>query len=579
MNLGFKHIPTPSDTTTKEIEKGITNFINKLAWKEYFQTKNGLRYTDRTPDYDPYFKIPNREFTLAFPKNHQSVKKVLLKTLDTYNDLNPPKNKYDETFELRQFLKEHPDIRLVLSDKNLGIVALKTLKYHELVMEHLLSEKYELIGNSAPPFFQPFYGKLIYRFNKILDKIQSKETNESILKYVGYYRAYHKWTIPYFHVLIKLHKGLNPLKSRPIVSAFNWITTPISKILSSKLRPLISKFTHICRNSTDTVHSINIYNRIDSLTILREKQLLVTLDITDLYTNIDISRLGELLEKQDPYLKDLMQFVCENNYMNYKDNTYRQTNGIAMGTNAAPELANFYLIKLLDHKLISNQSVALYNRFLDDVFLIWTGSTTELVKQIKELATITGLGFKIKTSKVSVDYLDLKIFQQNGKIHYCTHQKALNKYGYISPKSCHPKHTFSGFIKAELNRYATNSSKAEYYYCTKRLFYDRLLRRGYQRRFLNVIFDKHKYEFRLKPKPPPTKELGTTTLSFRYSYRFKLHKLSSLLRIQSEYYSSKFIRPHKTRFAWRRSRNMFDWLCSSPLTPSQASYLIKNGVK
>jgi hypothetical protein len=268
-----------------------------------------------------------------------------------------------------------------------------------------------------------------------------------------------------------------------------------------------------------------------------------------------------------------MKFICENNYLSYNDSIYKQTNGIAMGTNCAPELANFYLLKLLDPILLNNPKVSMYKRYLDDLFFLWTGHSSDLEQLLISLSSQTGLGFTLKASKKSVDFLDLKIFYENSYLEHCTHQKKLNKYGYISPASCHPKHTFSGFIKGELTRYAINSSKLEFYCITKRLFYQRLLERGYQRPFLDRLFKNHKYRSRYTSTHHNTQENWTTTLSIRFSFNKPIQDLAHTLKIRSNFYTRFFLPDHKTRISWKRSRNLFDILCSSPLTPSQAHFL------
>lgn len=568
LNLGIKHIPCPIDTNADEVKKDVESFINKIAWKEYFSAKNF--HIDST--FDPTFKLPSKHFPFSTPNQHLKVKTELLKAVLMFEKSNkdnttPRKN---PTIELSKFLNNNPDIRLVLSDKNLGVVAIPTIQYNNLVMNHLQSDKYQLIGPNHSLFFQPFNQRLSRDFLQIMNLIVENELNPDIIKYAKHYRSYHNWKIPNFHVLIKLHKGLNPLKSRPIVSAVNWFTSPVSKILSKKILPLFQNQSHVAKNSMEVGYSIAEFNLLPRN---HRKKYLVTLDITDLYTNIDLTRLQQLLTNHDPYFAKLMNFVCDNNYLSYHNSVYKQTNGIAMGTNCAPELANFYLLKLLDPILIENSNVSLYKRYLDDLFFMWNGSSSELANLVTNLRLSTGLGFTMNASKKSVDFLDLKIFYQNEYLEHCTHQKQLNKYGYISPASCHPKHTFSGFIKGELTRYAINSSKLEFYLITKRLFYQRLLNRGYQRRFLDMIFKKHKYQSRYASSRQKPDETLTTTLSLRYSFNRNLQNLSRTLKVRSNYFTRKFLPEHNTRISWKRSRNLFDILCSSPLTAAQALYL------
>lgn len=574
LNLGTKHVDIPPDTSTKELEQDIDQFIHKIGWKEHFQTKNSPADTE----FDPFFKLPNKPFTLSTPNRHLTVKAELINAIRTYDKTNPPVKRHPKTSKLLNYLKDHPDIKLILSDKNLGMVAIDTLHYNQLVLQHLESDKYEWICKDTTLFFLPFHSRLRNDFEKTMLAIQSRENNRDLINYVKYYKTYHKWTIPNFHVLAKIHKGFNPLKSRPIVAAVNWFTTPVSRVLAKKIFSLLKNQNHIALNTLDIVAAISTFNlRISTLN--QSQYYLVTIDVTELYTNIDLNCLQDLLLKEDVYYSQLMRFVCNNNYMTYDDQVYKQVNGIAMGTNCAPELANFYLLKLLDPILLKHQNVKMYRRYLDDILLLWYGDKTGLEPLLKELQQATKLGFKMKASKKSVDFLDLKIFFNHGSLEHCTHQKRLNKYGYIARKSCHPTHTFTGFIKGELTRYALNSSRLEYYIITKRLFYKRLLNRGYQRSFLTPVFQSHLYSTRLRSKIRATNDASITALSIRYSFRNGLKQLSKRLSVKSNYLCNQFLRKHTTRITWKRSRNLYDMLCSSKLTPQQAIYLRQQNVK
>ena len=552
----------------------MTTFINKIAWKDYFNQRN----FPIVSDYDPYFKIPNKKFKYSFPQDIQDLQNDLVNTISQYEKRCPPKRRYPKASELVRYLKDHPDIKLILSDKNLGIVALNTSTYNQLVLQHLQSEKYELIGKETIPFFQPFYTRLRLDFSEIVQLILSTETDPDLVRFVKYYSSYNKWSIPNFHVLVKLHKGLNPLKSRPIVGAVNWITTPVSRVLAKKIFTLFRDQRHIAQNTMDITTAISAFN-INIKQYESDQLYLVSLDITDLYTNIDLKRLEIILKDIDPYYSRLMNFFCNKNYMNYNESTYKQTDGIAMGTNCAPELANLYLLKLLDPLLLRNQNVKLYRRYLDDLLLLWYGNKNDLQPLLLALNAATGLGFTLKASKKSVDFLDLKLFFSNDYLEHCTHQKKLNKYGYITPKSCHPRHTFSGFIKGELTRYAINSSRLQYYLMTKHLFFKRLLLRGYQRSYLKPLFQNHKYSAKFHVVHKSETDLSVTNFPITYSFRSNIQGLSKRLRVKTNFHCRKLLPNHSTRMSWKRSSNLVDRLCSSRLTPQQAEYLKLQGTK
>jgi len=96
------------------------------------------------------------------------------------------------------------------------------------------------------------------------------------------------YTIP------KIHKQGHP--GRPIVSSNSHPTERISQFVKYHLQPLVTKLpSHI----KDTTHFLNKLNNIDQLP---NGILLVTLDVTSLYTNIphkdDIQACSDFLDRR-----------------------------------------------------------------------------------------------------------------------------------------------------------------------------------------------------------------------------------------------------------------------------------------
>jgi hypothetical protein len=96
-------------------------------------------------------------------------------------------------------------------------------------------------------------------------------------------------------------------------------------------------------------------------------------------------------------LKDLClklaHFVLTNNYVECEelgDASYCQIIGTANGTSFSVVYAVFFMICLdtliLNNKIFS-QYIRLYKRFIDDFFLIWTGSAAALCEFRHALAT------------------------------------------------------------------------------------------------------------------------------------------------------------------------------------------------
>ena len=497
--------------------------------------------------------------------------------LPIFNILNQTKENYTSSNEVAKyhkpfyhnFVNDNPEIKILNTDKNLGCIALDLNNYHQMVMKHLSNiQIYEVVDENLNNYsmFLKAYSLAKANYDKLIKYYENKNYLDSKeRKPLKDFSKSNLAVIPNFHVLPKLHKWNlvdKIIPSRPIIGAINWYTTPISKLISRNLQPIIKSRNHVAINSkqvTDSLRNIKLPGNC----------FLITLDVRSLYTNIKLDLLKTLFIG-NPILERSINFINNNNYFTYCGKNYKQKDGLAMGTNCAPDLANYFLAEFLDPTILDSNLSSFYTRYLDDLFLIWNGSKAEFESFFIKLDNLVdGIKFDYTISNSTVDFLDLKInLDCHGNISFQTHQKLLNKYCYISPSSCHPQHTLSGFIFAELNRYKTNSSSYYFYVTTKNLFYKRLLQRGYRHSFLLPIFNKHRYTSPDKEKV----DNPILNLSIRYSKRQRITKFTSKVKklIQPEIH--RYL-PSQLIISWKRSKNIFGYLSRSALTSEQIKLL------
>ena len=78
-------------------------------------------------------------------------------------------------------------------------------------------------------------------------------------------------------------------------------------------------------------------------------------------------------------------------------------------------------------------------RFLDDIFGIWTGNHTDEWSSYKaDLNNFGILTWEVSDLSTSVDFLDLTLSIENGRIVSKTYQKPMNLFLYLPPSSAHP---------------------------------------------------------------------------------------------------------------------------------------------
>ena len=152
-----------------------------------------------------------------------------------------------------------------------------------------------------------------------------------------------------------------------------------------------------------------------------------------------------------------------------------------------------------------------YRRYLDDILVVFFGNESEAARLQQSLSNMKAhIRLKFVTSCFQVDYMDFVIGKHmchvtgTANLFYQVHQKALNKYLYISPFSYDPPHGLKAYIKTELTRYVRHSSSPYDFLVMARRFFVRLRERGFNPSFLRPVFDDVSYALRadmLMPAP------------------------------------------------------------------------------
>ena len=188
------------------------------------------------------------------------------------------------------------------------------------------------------------------------------------------------------------------------------------------LRPLVRTIPSYIKDTTDCLM------KVQSLTNLPSNTLLVTLDVSSLYTNIPheegIAAYTEALytrETQSPPTADLAELISE--ILNkiafvFREQYYLQVHGTAMGTSMAPSYANLFMAQL-ERKLLDNASMKplIWWRYIDDIFAIWCYGEANLEVFIADLNQAhPTIKFTVEWSSSSIRFLDTCVQLENGQL-------------------------------------------------------------------------------------------------------------------------------------------------------------------
>ena len=181
--------------------------------------------------------------------------------------------------------------------------------------------------------------------------------------------------------------------------------------------------------------------------------ILVTMDVKSLFTQIPhseginaVARALEKLKNSQVSNRVIIKFLSLTLHLNnfeFNGKHYLQKKGSSMGSKSSCRYADVFMddfeTKFI-YPRIQNKHAAYY-RFVDDIFMIWTGTEAELLSFFKEINTVhNSIKFDCNYSKEDINFLDTTVFKNERKtLSTKLYTKPTDRPGYIHSKSYHPK--------------------------------------------------------------------------------------------------------------------------------------------
>ena len=506
LEKGLTFCPTPGPPDKSQIWLDFKEFHRRLELMEFFgregkdndlnatksiidfMNQNAEETSDSTDIEDNLNKEIHKKFKpksgwRPYPPNRtldifqRSVKQEILKC-------RPKHKKHDNlTGNERKglkALKQNPHIIIKKADKGSAVVVMNTTDY--------LREGYRQLQD------EQFYQKIPHNITgEISDKIADTLINMRSLNLITE-KNFDYLNIPNpkearFYLLPKIHK--KDIPGRPICSSIQHPTAHISKFVDEHIKKYVPKTRSYVR---DTQHFIS---RLKQLGQIPTGALLVTLDVSSLYTNIpnhegllavaDHLRTDPEKQKTGPHLLKLLQLVLHSMSFSFNGDHYLQIGGAAMGTAVAPNYTNLFMDRF-ETKALENWPLKplLWLRFIDDIFMIWTHGEDALTEFIEYLNGIhPTIKFTHEVSPTSINFLDTTFkLNENRELYTTLYEKPTDTHLYLHYTSSHhtpskTKGPYGQFLR--LRRICTydddfdcNAEKLTTYY----------LKRGYPRKAL-----------------------------------------------------------------------------------------------
>ena len=192
-------------------------------------------------------------------------------------------------------------------------------------------------------------------------------------------------------------------------------------------------------------------------------------------------------KRPDDYILQLLQLLLKNNDFTFNNTTYLQIVGAAMGYPTSPSCADIYLEKFdntITHRY--KDLINFYFRFLDDVFLTWTGTRDQLTEfQTFANSIIPDIHITLTVRQHCIPFLDTIVYKLHSpdndyvNLQTKTYFKQTDTHQLLHKLSHHPKHTTNGLLKSQFIRFKRLSSNFTQYNTACNILWKSLKRRGY----------------------------------------------------------------------------------------------------
>jgi hypothetical protein len=400
------------------------------------------------------------------------------------------------------------DIVIMPSDKSKRLVALDNSKYEEML--NSFDDEY-----TPSKFIKPQSSQ--NKFNKSLSLIACKYpgTTGNFLKSLTCSEP-----IPSTMICLPKDHKPGPLKGRPVVAAVDGPSTKLSRQLAGILNKLLHNIPAHLSSSTAFVDSIS------NLTINPNCQI-ASLDVSNLYGSIPLSGRDNIFEiatnffdqhrqetpipqvsKED--FQSLLELCLCSDTISINGKPHTQSNGLAMGNNAAPTLATIFM-DFVERKILQSlPGITFWKRYLDDIFLIYENlDSTTLLSCVNSVHP--AIKFTIEPMiNNQIPFLDILISRQGGSLQYQLFMKSSHS-GHILPwSSHHPRQTKIGVAVGEFLRAKRLSSSSQLTKASSQLIENKLLCNGYPQWVIRKARSKAFFIRNALPKP----KLPTLSLPF-----------------------------------------------------------------
>jgi len=273
----------------------------------------------------------------------------------------------------KRYLQDNPNIIFTKADKGNITVALEKCSYIEKV-EELLKDvnTYTVIKKNPTKAIE----------NTLNNTLKIWLSKDYISKSQYFKLRSSDSNLPRAYGLPKVHKESYPY--RIIVSSINTALYSLSSFLQDIIAISLEK------NSKGVANSLELYNLLSGKQV-RHTDILISLDVTSLFTNVPLDLVLDSISKRWPLIQkntkisknefvQAIKFIFTSTFFIFNKVIYKQTFGTPMGSPLSPVIADIVMRDLETYCLNSiNCQLTFYYRYVDDIVMAVSPDNINLI--------------------------------------------------------------------------------------------------------------------------------------------------------------------------------------------------------
>ena len=508
----LKFVPTPTHFDRSVIKAELEAFGRKLRLKWHFRNSESTTPTN-----------PFRTKSTFNPKGKDVAIEMYLSRLEEETlAINTNLNYSNITKEEKKALQNLRNDRTIVikeADKGSAVVVWDREDYFCEAESHLTdTDVYEECS-------EDIVNPLIAKIKACLARV--KVRGDVSLETLDYFLVNNP-KLGRFYLLPKIHKRLNAVPGRPVISNSGYYTENISAFLDYHLQPLVKSVKSYIKDTNDFL------KKLRDLQNLPKDFLLCTVDVVGLYPNIPhkdgLEALKTVLEtRQEKNIStetpiDLTECVLKNNVFEHDGRTFRQKQGTAIGTKMAPSYAILFMSEV-ERKFLEKSRLKpfVWWRYIDDIFMIWEHGEESLKEFLDNLnKEHPTLKFTSEYSSSTINFLDVNITRCEERLVTDLYIKPTDTHQYLHSSSCHVYHSKRAIPYSQTLRLNRICSEPELFDRRCNELESWLMKRGYNSRMVrNQVLRARKFKRDdLLDKGKTIRELPDLVLNITYHPAF-----------------------------------------------------------